>query len=82
MSGKGPYLRPGIGFAIDAPNITVSGPNPPSGSSGSTAFAVCDILCGSIPMMGAGDGHRLARSGALDTCGPSPLAIHARRSEG
>jgi len=37
ISGSGPYLRPGIGFAIDAPNITVSGSNPSCGTQSTTA---------------------------------------------
>jgi len=39
ISGDGPYIRPGIGFAIDAPSIVFDDENPECGTEASVAYA-------------------------------------------
>ncbi|MGB8860397.1 MAG: RHS repeat-associated core domain-containing protein [Ilumatobacteraceae bacterium] len=39
ISSKGPYARPGIGFAIDSPSIVVDDANPKCGTEASFAYA-------------------------------------------
>jgi hypothetical protein len=66
VSGEGPYIRPGVGVAIDSPGIVVSNQSPDCGSEESLAY----VAVGVGPAQYSGGAVSPGRSGDWTGYGP------------
>jgi hypothetical protein len=66
LSGAGPYVRPGVGVAIDSPGIVVSNEDPDCGTAESLAY----VAVGVGPVQFSGGAVSPGRSGDWSGYGP------------
>jgi hypothetical protein len=71
FSGEGPYIRPGVGFAVDSPGIVFDNANPQCGTEASIAYA--SVAFG--PAQLTGGAARPGRSGDWESFGGPSIGL-------
>ena len=72
FSGEGPYVRPGVGFAVDSPGVVLSNENPQCGTEQSVAY----VSVGVGPAQFSGGSVSPGRSGDWSGYGPEFSGIN------